>query len=114
MPHKTDDHLWFTHFHEIGHVLLHPRNSTYLISSDLDRQKSITFENQANTFAEDILIPRENLSTLRTLRTLGSIRMFAETISVSPGIVVGRMQKENFIGYTSGNSLKRRYKFGER
>ena len=114
LRHKTDDHLWFTLFHEIGHVLLHPRNSTYLVSMDLDRQKSISLENQANLFAEDTLIPRETLQTLKTLQTLESIKKFAENIGVSPGIVVGRMQKESFIGYAFGNSLKRRYKFVER
>lgn len=30
LRHKTDDHLWFSFFHEAGHVLLHSKKETFI------------------------------------------------------------------------------------
>ncbi len=30
LRHKTDDHLWFTFFHEAGHILLHGKRLTFI------------------------------------------------------------------------------------
>ena len=44
----SDDHFWFTFFHEIGHLLLHKEDLTFidgeeLISSKMGRGKQMRF-----------------------------------------------------------------------
>jgi len=46
---KTDDQLWFTLFHEIGHVLLHDTRSLFLAGS-ANRNEA-----EADQFAADAL-----------------------------------------------------------
>jgi HTH-type transcriptional regulator/antitoxin HigA len=111
LRHKTDDHLWFTLFHEIGHVLLHGRSEVF-IDDGADRSpERRVMEDQADEFAQDVLIPGSAAAGLPELKTLESIATFAEQIGVSPGVVVGRLQHDQMIGYRIGNRLKRRYEF---
>jgi HTH-type transcriptional regulator / antitoxin HigA len=46
LRYKTDDHLWFTFFHEIGHVLLHGKKEVFLEGDGIDNEK----EKQAVAF----------------------------------------------------------------
>src|SRR5579863_2433873 len=50
---KTDDQLWFTFFHEAGHILLHGKRQFFLEIEEKDREKE---EGQADTFASNMLI----------------------------------------------------------
>jgi addiction module HigA family antidote len=50
---KTDDQLWFTFFHEAGHILLHPKKDIFI---ELDNTED-SREDEANRFAADHLIP---------------------------------------------------------
>jgi HTH-type transcriptional regulator / antitoxin HigA len=105
LKYKTDDQLWFTFFHEAGHILRHGKKHLFLefgLQSDTDE------ENQANEFARDILIPPEYTSTLYQLRSKAMIVDFAKSIDLAPGIVVGRMQREKIIDYSYFNNLKRK------
>src|SRR5262249_51187056 len=52
----TDDHLWFTFFHEAAHLLLHGDRSLFLEGEDRETSKE---EEEANTFAANTLIPTE-------------------------------------------------------
>lgn len=50
---KTDDHLWFTFFHEAGHILLHNKKETYV---DIDTLKDEgESEKEASRFASNFL-----------------------------------------------------------
>ena len=49
LRYKTNDHFWFTFFHEAGHILLHGKKEVFLEGNNgngLDEEK----ENEANTF----------------------------------------------------------------
>lgn len=105
LRYRTDDHLWFTFFHEIGHILLHGRGDTWIDDSALADDPR---EAEANRFSCDLLIPGEYLPRLRTLKSLDSVREFAQDISISPGIVVGRLQHEGIWPPRQGNGLKKR------
>ncbi|TMB66550.1 MAG: ImmA/IrrE family metallo-endopeptidase [Chloroflexi bacterium] len=103
LRHKTDDHFWFSFFHEAGHLLLHGKKETFVT----DGAEADAAEQEANRFAETILIPRAAQSELRTLTSAKEIEDFAERIGITPGIVVGRLQRENLLPWNRYNDLKR-------
>lgn len=107
LRHKTDDHLWFSFFHETKHVLDHSSKTIY-INENTNSSKE---EEEANAFSRDFLIPPGKYKILRrTMRvTLHDIVLFAESINIAPGIVVGRLQHDGLLPRSVGNKLKKRY-----
>ncbi len=107
LRYKSNDHLWFTFFHEAGHILKHGRKDVYIEGKGLDGEK----EEEANAFARDKLIPPAQLRRLLEggRPTLAAIERFAEGIGIAPGIVVGRLQHENVLPMNTGNKLKISY-----
>ena len=108
----SDDHLWFTFFHESGHLLLHDVSEVFV--DELDRRHGtgvIPDEREADAFAADQLIPPEVRKDFPAHRpTPLEIRHFAQRAGVSSGIVVGQMQHAGVLPYGSVmNRLKRRY-----
>ncbi|RLC11921.1 MAG: addiction module antidote protein, HigA family [Deltaproteobacteria bacterium] len=112
LRYKSNDHLWFTFFHEAGHILKHGRKEIFIEGNGLDGEK----EEEANAFARDKLIPpvayRRFLSTWDG-RSLEPIRRFAEEINVAPGIIVGRLQFEERLPRSHGNKLKVFYRWSQ-
>jgi addiction module HigA family antidote len=105
LRYKTDDQFWFSFFHEAGHILNSPKKDVH-INDDGEG----TAEDAADRFAANFLIPREHQATLQSLKGRTSIEKFARFIGISPGIVVGRLQKEEILPWPTGlNSLKRRF-----
>lgn len=51
----SDDHFWFTFFHEIGHLLLHKEDLTFIDGAESSSNK---MEKEANEFSERVLIPQ--------------------------------------------------------
>ena len=117
LRYKTDDQLWFTLFHEIGHILLHKKYCRFVVDNanenlldnivDPAMQK---IESEANNFSADTLIPPKELGEfiLNGVFTNESIHDFAEMVEIGPGIVVGRLQFEGILQYHEGNTLKQR------
>lgn len=106
LRHKSDDHLWFTFFHEAAHILRHSKKVTFVDGLDgLNRDD----EEEANRIAADWLIPPAAARRLEGLRGQSDIEDAAKTIGVSAGIVVGRMQHEGWLPNTHLNGLKVRY-----
>ena len=103
LRHGTADHLWFTFFHEVAHLLLHGRKMVFLEGMDgLDPDH----EEEANRFSKDLLIPPSAAKRLRGLSTAMAVQVFAAEIGVAPGIVVGRMQHEKMIPWSKMNDMK--------
>lgn len=111
LRYKTDDHLWFTFFHEAGHILLHGKKELFLEGPNgLDVEK----EEEANTFAENELIPKKAFSHFikNGIFTKASIKEFAKAIGISPGIVVGNLQhNKKLLRPDYCNDLKQRFKW---
>jgi addiction module HigA family antidote len=64
--HKTNDHLWFTLFHEAGHILKHGKKATFVDGLDgVDEEH----EAEADRFAADQLIPPAAALKLQGLRS---------------------------------------------
>lgn len=110
LRHRSDDQLWFTLMHEIGHVLLHGKRAVFL-DGDSNAPGSLDSaqEADADDFARDTLIPPVAAVRLPGLRALEDVRRFAAGIGISPGIVVGRLQHDGYFSPATGNKLKRWY-----
>jgi len=108
LRHKTNDHFWFTFFHEAAHILLHGKKEIFI-----DHAKGFDSreENEANRFARNILIPEDayNKFTAKKRFYQADIETFARSIHVHPGIVVGSLQHDKLIDYRWHNNLKERF-----
>jgi HTH-type transcriptional regulator/antitoxin HigA len=100
---KKDDYFWFTFFHESAHILLHSKKETFVDDGSDDD----LLEDEANRFAADLLIPRDQASRLPTLSTEADVTAFAAELGIAPGIVVGRLQHDGLWGWNRGHPLKR-------
>lgn len=107
--HLSDDHFWFSFFHECGHLILHPQE---MLIVEGETAEDDPFEQEANQFASEVLIPppwKQFLLTLRPNRE--NIIRFSVRCGVSPGIVVGQLQHNKRISHNYLNFLKRRYRW---
>lgn len=106
---QTDDLLWFTFFHEAGHILFGKKRNIYLEVKAEKRENIDEEEHKANLVASDILIPRNKWLrfTHIGLFTQAEVVRFADVVKVTPGIVVGRLQHDKLLAYNSRlNHLK--------
>lgn len=105
LRYKCNDQLWFSFFHEAGHILLHGKRDVFLEENGGKGHK----EDEANRFAEDKLIPpaafRRFLDSSDYKTRLG-VKAFAEQVGIAPGIVVGRLQYEDKLPMNHLNDLK--------
>ena len=115
LRHKTDDHVWFTLWHELGHVLQQPRHDFFDgVEGDHPADADVRAEQEADAFARNTLIDLHVYEPfVATQRfTVESVREFAEQQDVSPGIVVGRLQHDGLVSPSKLNHLKRQVDFG--
>jgi len=112
---KSDDHLWFTFFHEAGHILRHGKKEVYIEAEGNGYKETdrISKEKEADLFAQDLLIPKGPFQIFLKENdfTHEGILKFAGQIGIATGIVVGRLQHENKISFAQGNHLKKRFRF---
>lgn len=105
LRYKSNDQLWFTFFHEAGHIIKHGRKDIFVEGNGLDGEK----EQEANQFARDHLIPVSKYRQFLTCwdrRALAPVESFAQEIGIAPGIVIGRLQFEKLLHTSIGNKLK--------
>ncbi len=100
---KKDDRFWFSFFHEAAHILLHPKKETFVDDGTDDDM----LEDEANSFAENLLVPPDRAPQLAGLATDSDVEDFAREIGIAPGIVVGRLQHDGKWGWNRGHKLKR-------
>ena len=100
---KYADIFWFSLFHEIAHILYDHINLPNGTGDDE--------ESKADRFAQETLIPQIEYDDFiqKNRFTQRTISDFAGLIGIDPGIVVGRLQKENYVPYNTLNSLKTQY-----
>lgn len=95
---KYLDVLWFTLLHEIGHVLLHPKRSTFLELDASGRTRAADDEDlqesAADDFAAQTLFPSSLRSRVPTLRTVAELKALAADAGVGVGVVAGRYGHE--------------------
>ena len=109
----SDDHFWFTFFHEAGHLLLHSEKSLFL-EEENETMKNNVYEKEANEFAAEVLIPKEFQLRLKTMRIeKRAIMDLAKDADVSLGIVIGQLQHAGRVDFKNLNRYKRRYSWDE-
>ncbi len=117
LRHRTDDHFWFTFFHEAGHLLLH-QNRINLDLAVTSETTTSDIERDANLFSEKILIPEEHEEDFYKLnynsrKTGKDILRFARDAKLTPGIVVGQLQFRRNLSWSRLNSYKRNFDFDQ-
>lgn len=110
---KTNDHFWFTFFHEAAHILLHGKKNIYI---DIKEEGTSLEEQEANKFAGGLLIPEKYYQQFIQQNKFfpGDIKLFSKEINIHPGIVTGRLQHDGFIEHNWHNELKGKCEFGDR
>ncbi len=108
LRYKTNDHFWFTFFHESAHILLHGKKQIFI---DSNTEDDTIIEKEANHFAENFLIPKNKYLNFIRKNSFEkeNIINFASEINIHPGIVVGRLQHDNYITYSQLNELKEKF-----
>ena len=107
---KSDDQLWFSLFHEAGHILRHGKREVFVDDGGEHDDK----EEDANQFAANFLIPPRDYRefTARTRHySKAEIVDFAEQLGIAPGIVVGRLQHDGELPPANCNDLKRSFQW---
>ena len=106
LRYKTNDSLWFTFFHECGHIALHGKKMLFLEDGNITNVE----EEEANRFAADRLIAPADWAEFNPFAfTEAVIRQFATDVGIAPGIVLGRLQIEKRVPWNRFNNLKVRY-----
>lgn len=102
---KSDDQLWFTLFHELGHVLLHGHKTLFVQGGEGKE------EDEADNFASTTLIPHEYANRIPTHRSIAAVRELADELGIAPSIVLGQAQRITK-DYQWGHSLKIKLEWG--
>jgi len=104
--HKTDDHLWFSLFHEAAHILLHSKKTVFVEGPAND--EVVGLEAEADAWASNMLVRRDEWARFVASgpRSARDIDAFAERQGIAPGIVVGMLQHTGHLPWTHLNGLK--------
>ncbi|WP_413488474.1 helix-turn-helix domain-containing protein [Carnobacterium divergens] len=108
LRYKTNDSLWFTFFHELGHIIMHNKQPFYTFNRAYVESN---MEKEANNFASNILIPEDEYLKFinKGIYSREHIIVFSNEISIHPGIVIGRLQNDKYLEWSRFSDLKQRY-----
>ena len=108
---KWNDVFWFSFFHEVAHILKHPKKAVFLDDASSGSAAESKEEKEANHFAADVLIPATDRKRLGQVElTVAGVCKFAKEVNIHPGIVVGCLQHVGLLAWSSPlNQLKDRY-----
>lgn len=99
------DRFWFNLFHEIGHLIYHGKKGQFI---EFKNPQSGEKELEANSFAADVLIPKENYVEFVQKGDFSkqSVLEFAQQLSIHPGIVEGRLKHEKKLNWRQSLGLQ--------
>ena len=107
---KDADKIWFSIFHELGHAIKnHKRHLTISYSKNNIQDEE---EREADSFARDSLINKNDYEHFveKGDFSINAIKRFASTQMVAIYIVIGRLQKDGFIGWDKYIGYKQKYR----
>jgi len=106
LRYKRIDNFWFTLMHELGHIVAGHKGSY------LDNMENLGVnqeEKEANQLAADWLLDFQALSTFiektKPYFSAQKIKDFSKSQQRHPGVMVGRLQRENYVSYSSHRSF---------
>ncbi|NTF64918.1 ImmA/IrrE family metallo-endopeptidase [Rhizobium rhizogenes] len=111
--HLSEDHFWFTFFHEAAHVVLHGEEHIDVEGSDPSLQTSSTKEDEADEFAQSLLISVEALAELKRNPAPRKIVAAARNLGITAGIIVGQLEKADALLPGRLSRMKHRYRWSE-
>ena len=106
---RTNDHFWFTFFHEAAHIILHGKKDIFLENvegTEIDQEK----EDEANAFAAKILLTENELQQIIDASpfTEEMIYEFANKFRTPAGVIIGRLQHLKLMPFNIGNSFRQK------
>lgn len=112
LRYKTNDHFWFTFFHEAAHIYCEHKKVVFL---DCDKIEQSENEQEADKISSERLIPgmAYRLFIAQNRFYKSDIITFARQIQIHPGIVVGRLQHDKMIPWSYHNDLKEKFEWVE-
>ena len=109
---KRADTFWFTLYHKIAHILYGDYSNRFVDFDSIDNEKEI----RADNFARDQLIPptlyREFIFSGK-YNSWAGIEEFAKSAGVKPYIVLGRLQKDEILDWSSYPEKIVKYKWAK-
>lgn len=107
LRHKADDQFWFTFFHEAGHLLSGGRRRDFVDGAEPDHTDAE--EEAANQFARDALLPPDDYNRFVQAGDFSraAVRAFAQAQGIAPGIVAGRLERDDHVGPSQLRPLKK-------
>lgn len=102
---KSNDHFWFTFFHESSHILLHGKKDIFIedfAGVILNSEK----EAEADAMANKMLLIGDITSEFSGKIMETDIRRVAKKYHTHPAIVLGRLQHLGIVPFSFGNKLK--------
>ena len=110
--HRSNDHFWFTFFHEAAHIALN-HNEHQLIRKNLSTLDLDAKEIEANRLAASIIIPDEIWKGLiQSDLSDKTIINYARKAGIAVGVIVGQLQRAKILKFNTKTYLKRYYKWG--
>tara|TARA_R110002124_G_scaffold134495_1_gene297252 strand:+ start:3603 stop:4697 length:1095 start_codon:yes stop_codon:yes gene_type:complete len=103
---KKYDRLWFTFYHEAGHIMLHGKKDIFLEDVEY-KGKEIKKEQEADDFASEWLLSQDQIEEILSNSELDEhmVRNYATKFGTHPSIIIGRLQYLKLIPYSVGNEL---------
>jgi HTH-type transcriptional regulator/antitoxin HigA len=108
---KSNDHFWWTFFHEAGHLVLH-RGMNF---ADDQNGEGDGVEREADCFAEEELVGTAEFESFCATKPAGgaAISSFAKTVGIHAGIVVGMLQHRGLVEWSQLNWMKARFEWAD-
>ncbi|MEU9891487.1 helix-turn-helix domain-containing protein [Sphaerisporangium sp. NPDC051011] len=83
---RKPDIFWFSLIHEVAHIILHPKRTTFLeLRGETDEA-----EKEADEFAESILFPGNCREQIQAARTRAQLLLLSAKLGLGPAIVAGQ------------------------
>ncbi|MDR1320416.1 MAG: HigA family addiction module antidote protein [Gracilibacteraceae bacterium] len=96
---KNADKMWFSLFHEIGHIVKHGKREQFI---SFDKMESDEREDEANEFASEALLPKTEFDEFvsKCDFSITAVNKFASRAEISPDIIMGRLEHDGLVPYT--------------
>jgi Zn-dependent peptidase ImmA (M78 family) len=104
--------LWFTFFHEAGHIVLHGKKDIFV---EGENREMTDKEREADAFSAETLLPERELQPFKARRDFSkaAIERFAAEIGVHAGIVVGRLHHDHLLPHSTHADLIMRLRWDD-
>ncbi|WP_431674487.1 ImmA/IrrE family metallo-endopeptidase [Rhizobium leguminosarum] len=111
--HLSEDHFWFTFFHEAAHVVLHGEEHIDVDGSNPSMATNSAKEDEADELAQHLLVSPEALDDLKRNPAPKRILAAARHLGVTAGIIIGQLEKATVLAPGKLSRMKHRYRWAD-